>query len=262
MAEIDGFPGYAARIEDNLLPGITPEFYCAEYTAGAGDELGWAERRGRLCPPKLHAAHSSSALVVNAFAPWKSRLSELLLCGERGFSLMRFEARLPTGLGGVPPHVDVLAEAVGGTAVAIESKATEFLQAHPAVFAESYRLARWPECVASYTAAMECLRANPTQFRHLDAAQLIKHALGLGARYGEHPVTLFYVFWEPGNRDEFPEFDLHRAEVQKFGGLVAGSPVRFAWTTYRDLWQEWARGDRQWLREHAGKLSERYLVRA
>jgi hypothetical protein len=229
---------------------------------GAGDELAWAERHGRFCPPKLHAAHSSSALVVNVFAPWKSRLPELILYGEQGFSFLRFEVKLPTGLGGVPPHVDVLAEAAGGAAVAIESKATEFLQGHPAVFAESYRLARWPEFVASYTAAMGCLRANPTRFRHLDDAQLIKHALGLGARYGEHVVTLLYVFWEPANRDEFPEFDLHCAEVQEFGGLVSGSSVRFGWTTYKDMWREWGRHDRQWLREHAAKLSERYLVGA
>jgi len=192
VAGIDGFPGYATRIEDNLLPGITPDLYQSEYGAGAGDELEWAYRNGRMCPPKMHAAHSSSALVVSTFAPWKRHLSELALCGERRFSSLRFEVKLPTGLGGTPPHVDVLAE-TPAEIVAIESKATEFLQGHSAVFAQSYSSVPWPACVDSYTAAMRCLQADPARFRHLDAAQLIKHALGLGTRYGAR-LSRCYMF--------------------------------------------------------------------
>jgi hypothetical protein len=262
VAGIDGFPGYSARIEDNLLPGITPDLYQSEYGGGAGGELEWAYRNGRMCPPKMHAAHSSAALVVNTFALWKHNLAELVLCGYRQFSSLRFEVKLPTGLGGIPPHVDVLAGTPSHAVVAIESKATEFLQEHPAVFAESYSSARWPACVGSYTAAMRCLQADPVRFLHLDATQLIKHALGLGTRYGAEAVTLLYTFWEPANRDEYPEFDRHSEEVQEFAALVAGSSVRFTWTTYPDLWREWARQDNQWLRQHASKLMERYFVSA
>ena len=221
VVEIEGFPGCFARIEDNLLPGITSDLYQSEYRAGAGDELEWAHRNGRMCPPKMHAAHSSSALVVSTFAPWKRSLGELALCGYRQFSSLRFEVKLPTGLGGIPPHVDVLAETPDNGVVAIESKATEFLQEHRSVFAGSYGSVRWPACVEAYTAAMRRLHADPSRFVHLDAAQLIKHALGLGTRYGAKAVTLLYAFWEPANRNEYPEFDRHSDEVQDRGHVRA-----------------------------------------
>lgn len=262
VAEIDSFPGYFARIEDNLLPGITSDLYQGDFGAGAGGELEWAYRNGRMYPPKMHAAHSSSALVVNAFSPWKHHLAELVLCGYREFSSLGFEVKAPTGLGGVPPHLDVLVETRADTVVAVESKATEFLQEHAAVFARSYRSARWPVSVESYVAEMRRLEADPVRFMYLNAAQLVKHALGLGVRYSAKTVTLLYIFWEPANRNEFPEFDRHCDEARKFSDLVAGSSVTFAWATYRDLWREWALQDNEWLRLHASKLMERYFVSA
>jgi hypothetical protein len=64
----EGFDGYLRELEDNLLPGITPDLYADDYTAGAGGELQWEVRNGRRCPPKMRATYSSSALVVNSFA--------------------------------------------------------------------------------------------------------------------------------------------------------------------------------------------------
>ena len=125
--------------------------YRAEYDGGAGGELQWSTRNGRNCPPKMLAAHSSSALVVNSFALWKQHIAELALIGRSGFHSLRFEAKMPTRLGGIPPHLDVLADAMVGISVAVESKATEFLQPHRPEFPPSYASVSW-ETVSNPTA--------------------------------------------------------------------------------------------------------------
>jgi len=259
---ISGFGGYLTHIEDILLPGITPDLYRSEYDDGAGGELQWSARNGITCPPKMQAAHSSSALVVNSFAMWKYHLAELALCGRCGFSSLQFEAKVPTGLAGTPPHLDLLAEVPDGTAVAAESKATEFPQPHRTEFAASYRSVCWPTCVDPYSAMMRYLQLSPSTFMYLDAAQLVKHAFGVSAKFGNREVVLFYVFWEPANRDSYREFDQHREEIQQFAGCVSGSSVMFISKSYPELWQEWARDDKIWLRQYAAKLLERYAVNA
>jgi hypothetical protein len=116
-AWINGFDSYLLRLEDNLLPGITPDLFRDDYSADAGGELDWEVRHGVQYPPKMHAAHSSSALVVNDFAPWKERTNELRLSGIAGFAGLRFEAQMPTQLRGTAPHVDVLLESSSGNPV-------------------------------------------------------------------------------------------------------------------------------------------------
>jgi len=258
--EIPDYPGYLASLSNNLLPGITPELYQDEYIAGAGDELNWSVRNGMRCPPKMQAVHSSSALVVNHFAPWKLDLGRLALCGSGRFTSLTFEATMPTGLGGTPPHLDFLAQSAADASVAVESKATEVLREHRAEFAPSYRTLKWPRGIAAYEAVMRRLLEDGSRFRFLNAAQLIKHALGLSVRYGESKVVLCYLFWEPMNRDSYREFDLHREEIRQFASLVEGCSVNFFSCTYSDLWREWASHDVVWLRQHAHNLMERYCV--
>jgi hypothetical protein len=257
---IDGFRGYLRHIEDVLLPEITPDLYHAEIDDGAGGELQWSIRNGRNCPPKMQAAYSSSALVVNSFAPWKRQLAGLELYGRSGFSSLRFEVKVPTQLGGTPPHLDFLAEAPDAAAVASESKATEFLQPHRTEFAPSYGSVCWPTCVESYSVIMRRLQLRPSTFAFLDAAQLVKHAFGLSAKFSDREVILLYLFWEPANRDSYREFDRHRDEIAEFAACVTGSSVTFCWKSYPELWADWAQQDDLWLRQHAAKLFERYAV--
>ncbi len=47
-----------------------------------------------------------------------------------------------------------------------------------------------------------------TLYRHLDAAQLIKHYLGLPNTFPGRDVTLLYLFWEPADAADFPGFGL------------------------------------------------------
>ena len=48
-------------------------------------------------------------------------------------------------------------------------------------------------------------------YRYLDAAQLVKHSLGL--MRGCPQAMLVYLYWEPRNWREFREFREHREEI-------------------------------------------------
>ena len=243
------------------MSGITAELYENEYRQGAGGELSWEIRNGKRCPPKINAVHSSSALVVNSFAPWKLHLHELELCRSSVFRSFRFETKAPTGLGGTPPHLDFLAESVDNAVVAAESKFTEYLQPHRTEFAQGYSSRSWPSGVEAYVIIMQQLQESPSKFAYLDAAQLVKHAFGLASLAVERNVTLLYLYWEPDNGDAYPEFELHRKEAEQFAGAVGGSSVKFWWKSYVELWNEWALADRVWLRSHSAELMRRYSVK-
>src|SRR5205085_7404626 len=89
--------GYFQKIEDCLVPGVCLTDFETDLRAAAGCELDG----------KFLAIRSSSALAVNTFASFKNRSSDLLLLDIKGFEGLSFEKQLPTGLAGIPPHLDV-----------------------------------------------------------------------------------------------------------------------------------------------------------
>ena len=94
---------------------------------------------------------------------------------------------------GTPPNLDVLLER-SDRVVAIESKCTEHLSAHTARFSsvcltgirDARRESGW------YRELLRLVDA-PQAYRWLNAAQLIKHALGLMHCYPDRRVTLLYL---------------------------------------------------------------------
>ena len=107
--------GYVADFRDTLLPQVTLEDFEADLSSGDGNEL----------QTKFRAAHSSSGLAVNCFAPFRSRIADLAMPMAAGFDDLRFERKCPTGLrGGRAPNLDVVLSGPGGV-VGIESKLTE-----------------------------------------------------------------------------------------------------------------------------------------
>jgi hypothetical protein len=107
--------GYAAAWELNLMPGLPIGAIGDDLGSGAGCELDG----------KLRAAHSSAALAVNSFGPWREEASNLRIGRVTGFKTIGFETVCLTGLRGTPPHLDLLAD--GDSPVAIESKCTEWM---------------------------------------------------------------------------------------------------------------------------------------
>jgi len=186
----------------------------------------------------------------------------LTLAGIDGFTKASFEKKLPTGLPGNPPNVDFFAQGPAGT-VAVESKFTEFLGTKVAKFASSYPCTIKRLADPAWTNVFESLLQDPEHFALLDAAQLVKHYLGMRHSLGENagPQVLLYVFWEPTNCAELPDFRAHRAEVDLFSDLVAESDIRFVGLSYPELWAGWEERD-SWpgSRDHVAALRARYGV--
>lgn len=244
--------GYAADFHDNLLPLVSPEDFEADLSAGDGNEL----------ETKFRAAHSSSALAVNCFAPFRRRNADLALPTDAGFGDLQFERKCPTGLrGGRAPNLDVLLS--GPTSVVgIESKLTEFLGKHRAEFSPAYAdQIRDERREQGYFREMLRLMDAPEAYVWLDAAQLIKHAFGLARTFRDRPVTLLYLFWEPANPECSPAFAAHRQEIAAFAERVAVSRPAFAAMSYPELWATWREGAPAWLSEHLDQLANRYLIR-
>ena len=243
--------GYVPDFRDNLLPLVCSEDFEEDLRHGAGNEL----------ENKFRAVHSSAALAVNCFAPFRRRIADLALPGiAAGFDSLQFERECPSGLRGKPPTLDVLLSGPAGV-VAIESKLTEFLSDSKAEFSESYRDRICDgRREQGYFREMLDLMDDPETYVRLDAAQLIKHAFGLEHSFPDLPVTLLYLFWEPTNSGRAPEFAEHREEIAEFAERVEGSRVAFAAMSYPELWAKWREGAPEWLSGHLDNLEQRYLV--
>lgn len=241
--------GYTASFHDNLLPTVLPEAFEADLRQGDGNEL----------ETKFRAAHSSSALGVNCFAPFHKRLAELTLLDKQGFDSLRFEAKCPTGLRGRrAPNLDLLLQA-GSDIIGVESKLTEYLTRHQAKFSPAYE-----EQIQDHRREQgwfrEMLRLldEPRAYDWLNAAQLIKHAFGLDHSFPGKHVTLLYLYWEPTETEGHPVFSEHRREIDDFSKRIAGSGPQFRAMSYPELWNSWQETAPNWLTEHLRNLSTRY----
>ncbi len=243
--------GYVTDARDNLLPGLRLEDVEPDLRQGSGNELR----------TKFRAAHSSSALAVNCFAPFKTNPAALTLdCG--GFTSLHFEHKCPHGLEGrTPPNLDVLANGRNGI-LAIESKCLEPLSSHKAAFAPAYDTKiQDARRETVWFSLMQELTTNPHAYKWLDAAQLIKHAFGIGHTYKDRPATLLYLYWEPLNADAFPVFAQHRAEIARFAASVTGAAIAFTAMSYPALWAAWeTHAAPDWLADHVRRLRLRYGV--
>jgi hypothetical protein len=221
--------GYVCEVRDNLIEGVTLEDFKVDLLQGGGNELR----------EKFRAAHSSSALAVNSFAPFKADPSTLWLPGGGRFSSLHFEKQCPHGVAGdrAPPNLDVVADGPLGV-VAIESKLVEYLEPHQAEFSPAYDrdVQDWRRYGAWFK-EMKSLQNDPAQYRFLDAAQLVKHAFGVARTSSGQRAVLLYLFWEPSNRRDFAIFDEHQSEIMRFADAVRGAEPAFMAIPYSELWR-------------------------
>lgn len=252
--------GCLASVEENLVQPLSAETR-SEFTAGAGNELGLAQ--GTHKRPKMTSLRSSSVFAVNFFEPLRGTdLRPLGAALGLDFqpSSLRFEAKRPHGLtSGTPPHLDVLLEGPGPAELGIESKFAELYDSKPTnakslkdAYFEPEDKKRWAERgLPRCQAYAESLRTGP-EFERLDAAQLLKHILGLAheARPGTR-VRLAYLWYEvPGS-----ESDLHRREVQEFARRV-GDELLFIALPYQEVFQ---RVEATLSPKHRAYLADRYF---
>jgi hypothetical protein len=231
-------------------------------------------------PARIAALHSSAALVANVFDHWSARDASPLMAAlgfDAAPATLGFEEPLATGLEGDPPTSDVVLRGESGLVVAVESKFSEWLvrrgsnraDLKPKYFPSGGFV--WGDAgLPSCQRLAEDLRAGRERFKHLHAAQLLKHALGLalqmragaggggdrdvgigaGSRVGAttgtagtHELRYLYYEWAAGPAPA------HRAELARFGERV-GAEMRFSVSTYQSLYRALAadaRVDRAYL---------------
>ena len=213
-------------------------------------------------PARITALHSSAALVANVFDYWSARdagpLAAALGFGPERAQLA-FEEPLATGVEGDPPTSDVVLRFESGRVVAVESKFGEWLvrrasnrmDLKPKYFAGGRTFwgdAGLPRCQQ----LADDLRDGRERFKHLHAAQLLKHALGLarvggegdaGGAHAARELRYLYYEWPSGPAAA------HRSELERFAARV-GAEIRFSASTYQDLYRALnadARVDRAYL---------------
>lgn len=274
-----GRPMHVLTPKDNLIEGVKLADFKGDLRHGSGNELRDYTRKGVPMPAKFCASYSSSALAVNTFAPLKHAPMELRVAGLVGFTEpLSFERKCPNGLTeddgrpSVPPNLDLLVEK-NDLVLAIESKFIEPLSRKDQKFSSKYEAPfrgrngavsdAEPEWVALYEAVVEMkkIAREKRRFQRLDAAQLIKHYLGLHVTYRAKPVVLVYLFWEPSNAIDLEPFRRHRLEISDFSEALrdGSSHVQFKALSYRELWEEWESNSR-WdgMDLHLSRLRQRY----
>ncbi|MBU0483923.1 MAG: hypothetical protein KKB30_05360 [Proteobacteria bacterium] len=204
---------------------------------------------------KFRAVHSSSALAVNAFALFKKYPGKLVLAGKTDFIKINFEKQCPTGLGGTPPNLDLLAESETDV-VGVESKFLEYLSPKKPKFADSYNKENLPQAEDCWLKLIEDLKETNSQ--NLDTAQLVKHYLGLRKQFPSQSITLLYIFWEPKNWQDFKVFNQHKKEIHAFAEKVKNSAVNFVAQSYFELLCEWL--EKGPFVKHVENLDQRYGI--
>lgn len=238
--------GYVARLEDNLLPGIDAAAVRADFSRGSGDEL----------KKKILAVHSSAALAANTFGRWKSDQGKLIILGESGFAPPFLEWKPGKWFNNRPPNLDAMLESPQ-VLIGIESKLTEPLTKHKPDFSEEYKRERFDRCEDLWWELLEQMRT--AQPAHLDVAQLVKHYLGLSnVRKKGQRCVLLYLYWEPVNAEEIPEYRVHRKEVAQLVERFFSSSIELKAMRYAELWNAWR--EIPSLRQHAEHLRARYEV--
>ena len=226
--------GYLTDVASNLLRPIDSKTRSA-FENGSGSELRDTPTR----PAKMKALHSSSALAVNVFDSWVSRDKSALQTAlqlDRDILSVSFEAQFPTGLTGNPPNLDVTLELADGFVIGIESKFSEWLTPKP-VSKEPFKSKYFPQGIRLWEEKglpvcqelAEQMNSGATRFRYLDAAQLLKHALGMATQPGDK-FSLYYMYLElPGK-----ESNIHIEEVSQFASCL-GAELGFKAITYQQL---------------------------
>jgi hypothetical protein len=150
---------------------------------------------------------------------------------------------------------------------AVESKLTEHLTGGQlAAFKESYERVVG-NAHPTWQAMYGRLKSTPDLFNYLDAAQLVRHYLGVktqtapaGVHSGKRAV-LVYLYWEPENASELQACRTHTDEVRSFTSQVADPDLPFTALSYPELWDSWKQHrSPSWLTSHLRLLKSRYGV--
>jgi hypothetical protein len=208
----------------------------------------------------MRALYSSSALAVNFFDPWREQPKTVLTTAfglESPIVNVRFEFKTRNfPVRPRSPNLDLLLTLESGQMVGVESKFSEPYSSDDGhgtlsarYFPKSTRL--WDDADMA-SAQLIADRMRP-EWIHLDAAQLLKHMLGL-AHDPDRPYMLLYLWFDTGK----PDAATHREEAKRFEREIKGASVAFRAITYQELFQALPR-DAEPLHGWRDYMTDRYF---
>lgn len=239
-----------------------------DYNKGSGGEI--RDTTTRRAPMK--AAFSSSAIVVNLFQYWQGKdtspLLEVLVKNndktinttikfEDKFEIDENKKKFPK-----PANLDVTIELLEkNKIIAIESKFTEPYGSVDVKISKSYLEEslwnKYPD-LKKLKNLTENIYNKKCNFQYLDAAQLIKHILGLkNSKYKEN-FTLLYLWYDVPNTKEAKE---HQEEIEAFASIAKADGINFRHITYQKVIENLNKEENKNIenfKEYINYLEERY----
>lgn len=161
----------------------------------------------------------------------------------------------------VGPTLDAVHTSAAGT-VAVEAKTAEPWRAAPKVAISTQYDVPASKVSDKTVRTVESLRDGRLTYRCLDAAQLVKHLLGVHSALSPDsaPATLVLLYWRPSAPGRHADLlDLLESEIDDFAGRVDDQPVTVMGVSTCELLADWSKsGSPGWLTEHAAGLRQRY----
>ena len=229
--------------DPSFLLGVPAEALLAALRRSPGNEIA----SGKFASPE-----SSAALVANAFGWFLNRPADLpplpgVPMAQPTEVDLTVEMHFPWQ-GGRHPWIDV-AITTPTTLVGVESKRYEpFRPGKKTEFSDAFETRDWGQGMARYTAMRRALVSGDQTYRHLDAAQLVKHACGLRTQALKRArgAVLVYLHASPGDWANGKPVDpaaivRHQTEITHFANAVKGDDVVFAPVRWVDVLAQWAR---------------------
>lgn len=259
-----GQPAYTSEINQNLFEPLDPtvrEFFLQ----GNGNEI----IESVDSPAKMQAVHSSSVLSVNIFQYWQ-KIDQVPIiaaaCGfcRKGDNISRrivFEDKYPIdNKFQFPPNIDVVfynSESSKFSRFAVECKFSESYGSwgHNGLKSEYISLnTLWKDIPNTFVLA-KSVCPDDSKFTYLHVAQLIKHILGLKARFGKDGFKFLYIWYDVLGK----EGAIHRNEIEAFSDIVRADDIKFHSMSYQELIVRLSDEYRQEHDRYIKYLTKRYL---
>jgi hypothetical protein len=254
---------YTHDLNQNLFEPILEENR-KRFMSGNGQEVLSSPESSA----KMQALHSSSALGVNLFQYWQKRGLFKEIASACGFCnrnsnysesiVFEDKYRIDTKFV-IPPNIDIVFhnnESSHFKLFAVECKFSEAYggRAHGGLkskYLDETKL--WTDLAALKKLGWET-NHDAKRYSYLDAAQLIKHILGLKAHDGSKEFKLLYLWYDVLGIDGAS----HRAEVEDFTKIAKSDGINFLAMTYQELITNLDRDHRAEHSEYIKYLTERY----
>lgn len=293
-----GEKNYLNNLSDNLFEDLTQESIKC-YQSGDGNET--KDSKTRLA--KMKALHSSSAIVVNLFQYWQGKdicpiLNACKLTSRSnkvGYLIKNIGSASPQEISVIPspfnceikfeeqfeicsdksqfphsPNIDVVIS-TSLSDIAIESKFTEpYGNRKHEGLKQKYveNVSFWNGLPNLYELAKE-ISPNDTKFQYLDAAQLIKHILGLknncdkynschkpkSGRFLRHNFRLLYLWYDVIGKDGVE----HRKEIEQFAEIAQRDNIKFSHITYQEVIMKLSKEFYEGNEDYLNYITDRYL---